>query len=142
MRTHHSFRKAWILLSVMTVVALLGVCIGMQVLAENGVFDVRATAAHCVWITDEDMDILAEKGVTAAHNPVSNLKLASGVARVAKMLEKGVNVSLGTDGVCSNNNHDLFEEIKLAAILQKGVTGDPRVIPARKALYMATRAGA
>ena len=112
------------------------------VLAENGVFDVRTTAAHCVWITDEDMDILADKGVTAAHNPVSNLKLASGVARVAKMLEKGVNVSLGTDGVCSNNNHDLFEEIKLAAILQKGVTGDPRVIPARKALYMATRAGA
>ena len=112
------------------------------VLAENGVFDVRTTAAHCVWITDEDMDILAEKGVTAAHNPVSNLKLASGVARVAKMLEKGVNVSLGTDGVCSNNNHDLFEEIKLAAILQKGVTGDPRVIPARKALYMATRDGA
>ena len=73
------------------------------VLAENGVFDVRTTAAHCVWITDEDMDILADKGVTAAHNPVSNLKLASGVARVAKMLEKGVNVSLGTDGVCSNN---------------------------------------
>ena len=112
------------------------------VLAENGVFDVRTTAAHCVWITDEDMDILAAKGVTAAHNPVSNLKLASGVARVTKMLEKGVNVSLGTDGVCSNNNHDLFEEIKLAAILQKGVSGDPRVIPARQALYMATRAGA
>ena len=112
------------------------------VLAENGVFDVRTTAAHCVWVTDEDMEILAAKGVTAAHNPVSNLKLASGVARVTKMLEKGVNVSLGTDGVCSNNNHDLFEEIKLAAILQKGVSGDPRVVPARQALYMATRAGA
>ncbi len=112
------------------------------ILAENGVFDVRTTAAHCVWITGEDMDILAAKGVTAAHNPVSNLKLASGVAPVVKMLEKGVNVSLGTDGVCSNNNHDLFEEIKLAAILQKGMSGDPRVIPARQALYMATRAGA
>ncbi len=112
------------------------------VLAENGVFDVRATAAHCVWITEEDMDILAAKGVTAAHNPVSNLKLASGVAPVCKMLEKGVNVSLGTDGVCSNNNHDLFEEIKLAAILQKGMSGDPRVIPAPQALRMATRAGA
>ncbi len=112
------------------------------VLAENGVFDTRATAAHCVWITEEDMDILRAKGVTAAHNPVSNLKLASGVAPVHKMLEKGVNVAVGTDGVCSNNNHDLFEEIKLAALLQKGVTGDASAVPARQALYMATRAGA
>ena len=112
------------------------------ILAENGVFNTRATAAHCVWVSDADMDLLREKQVTVAHNPVSNLKLASGVARVTKMLEKGVNVSLGTDGVCSNNNHDLFEEIKLAAILQKGVSGDPRVIPAQQALYMATRAGA
>ncbi len=112
------------------------------VLAENGVFDVRTTAAHCVWITEEDMDILAQKQVTAAHNPVSNLKLASGVAPICKMLEKGVRVSLGTDGVCSNNSHDLFEEIKLAAILQKGMQGDPRVIPAAQALGMATRAGA
>ncbi len=111
-------------------------------LAENGVFDTRATAAHCVWITEEDMALLAAKGVTAAHNPVSNLKLASGIAPVAKMLEKGVNVALGTDGVCSNNNHDLFEEIKLAALLQKGITGDAGVLPARQALYMATRAGA
>ena len=77
-----------------------------------------------------------------AHNPVSNLKLASGVAPVTRLVEKGVNVALGTDGVCSNNNHDLFEEIKLAALLQKGTTGDPRVIPAQQALYMATRAGA
>ena len=112
------------------------------ILAENGVFDTRATAAHCVWVTEEDMEILKEKNVTVAHNPVSNLKLASGVARVTKMLEKGVNVSLGTDGVCSNNNHDLFEEIKLAALLQKGVSGDPRVIPAHQTLYMATRSGA
>lgn len=112
------------------------------VLAEHGVFDTRSTAAHCVWVTEEDMELLREKNVTVAHNPVSNLKLGSGVAPVAKMLEKGVRVSLGTDGVCSNNNHDLFEEIKLAALLQKGVTGDPRQIPALQALYMATRAGA
>ena len=111
-------------------------------MADNGVFDVRTTAAHGVWLTDEDLDLLAEKGVTVAHNPVSNLKLASGVARVTRMLEKGVRVSLGTDGVCSNNNYDLFEEIKLAAILQKGITGDPQVIPAGQALRMATRAGA
>lgn len=112
------------------------------VLAENGVFDVRATAAHCVWVTDGDLDILREKNVTVAHNPVSNLKLGSGIAPVGKMLEKGVRISLGTDGVCSNNSHDLFEEIKLAALLQKGVSGDPRQIPAREALRMATRAGA
>lgn len=112
------------------------------ILAENGVFDVRATAAHCVWITEEDMDLLREKDVTAAHNPVSNLKLGSGIAPICRMKEKGVRVSLGTDGVCSNNNHDLFEEIKLAALLQKGITGDPQQIPAYQALSMATRAGA
>ena len=112
------------------------------VLAENGVFDTRTTAAHCVWLSEEDMDLLREKQVTVAHNPVSNLKLASGIAPICKMQEKGVRVALGTDGVCSNNNHDLFEEIKLAALLQKGTTGDPRVIPAYDALYMATRAGA
>lgn len=112
------------------------------ILAENGVFNTRATAAHCVWVSDEDMDLLREKQVTVAHNPVSNLKLASGIAPVARMLEKGVNVALGTDGVCSNNNHDLFEEIKLAALLQKGISGDPRLVPAQQALKMATRAGA
>ena len=112
------------------------------VLAENGVFDVRTTAAHCVWVTEEDQALLKEHNVTVAHNPVSNLKLASGVAPIAKMLKNGLRVALGTDGVCSNNNHDLFEEIKLAAILQKGVTGDPQVISAYDALFMATRAGA
>ena len=112
------------------------------ILAENGVFSTRATAAHCVWVSDADMDLLREKQVTVAHNPVSNLKLASGIAPVARMLEKGVNVALGTDGVCSNNNHDLFEEIKLAALLQKGISGDPRLVPAQQALKMATRAGA
>ena len=112
------------------------------ILAENGVFNTRATAAHCVWVSDADMDLLREKQVTVAHNPVSNLKLASGIAPVARMLEKGVNVALGTDGVCSNNNHDLFEEIKLAALLQKGVSGDPRLVSAQQALKMATRAGA
>ena len=113
-----------------------------QVLAENGVFDTRTTAAHCVYVTEEDMALLASKQVSVAHNPVSNLKLASGIAPVAKMLEMGVNVALGTDGVASNNNHDLFEEMKLAAILQKGVSGDPTLLPAHQALKMATRGGA
>ena len=113
-----------------------------QVLAEQGVFDTRATAAHCVYVTEEDMALLAEKQVTVAHNPVSNLKLASGIAPVARMQQMGVNVALGTDGVASNNNHDLFEEMKLAAILQKGVSGDPTLLPAHEALKMATRNGA
>lgn len=113
-----------------------------QVLAENGVFDTRTTAAHCVYVTEEDMALLASKQVSVAHNPVSNLKLASGIAPVAKMLEMGVNVALGTDGVASNNNHDLFEEMKLAAILQKGVSGDPTLLPAHQALKLATRGGA
>ena len=112
------------------------------VLSKHGVFDTRALVAHGVWITEEDMDILREKNVTLAHNPVSNLKLGSGVAPVAQMLEKGCRVALGTDGVCSNNNHDLFEEIKLAAILQKGVHRDPTLLPAWQALKLATVGGA
>lgn len=113
-----------------------------QALAEQGVFDTRTTAAHGVWLTEQDMELLAEKGVTVAHNPVSNLKLASGVAPVAKMLEKGVNIALGTDGMASNNSHDLFQEIKLCAILQKGISGDPQALPAWQALRCATLGGA
>ncbi len=109
---------------------------------EHGVFDVPALAAHCVWVTQEDMELLAQKGVSAAHNPVSNLKLASGIARVGELKRHGVNVSLGTDGCCSNNSHDLFEEIKLAALLQKGVTHDPTALCAYEALKMATVNGA
>lgn len=114
----------------------------VRALAEQGVFDTRATAAHCVWITEEDMDLLAEKQATVAHNPVSNLKLASGVAPVTAMRARGLNVALGTDGVASNNSHDLFEEIKLCALLQKGVGRDPRAMPALEALRCATTAGA
>ena len=113
-----------------------------QVLAEYGVFDARTTAAHSVWLTQPDMELLAEKGAAVAHNPVSNLKLASGVAPVTKRLEKGVVVALGTDGMASNNNHDLFEEIKLCAILQKGISGDPQALPAWQALRCATQGGA
>lgn len=114
----------------------------VQALAVQGVFDTRATAAHCVWITEEDMALLAQKQATVAHNPVSNLKLASGVAPVARMKARGLNVALGTDGVASNNSHDLFEEIKLCALLQKGIGRDPRAMPALEALRCATRAGA
>ena len=109
---------------------------------ENGVFDLPVIAAHCTWLTDEDMDILAEKGVSAAHNPVSNLKLGSGIARIIEMKKRGMNVSLGTDSCCSNNSHDLFEEIKTAALLQKGVSYDPTSLNAYSALKLATVNGA
>ena len=113
-----------------------------QVLHEAGVFSRKTTAAHCCHLTEDDMDILAASGATAAHCPVSNLKLSSGIASVVKMQQRGVNVALGTDGVCSNNNHDLFEEIKTAALLQKHITGDPSALPALQAIKMATVNGA
>lgn len=113
-----------------------------QLFCDAGVFDAKTVAAHCVWASDEDIEIFVEKGVSVAHNPVSNLKLASGIARVPYMLQKGVNVGLGTDGVASNNSFDMFEEIKLAAILHKGNTLDPTVVSAMQALELATVNGA
>ena len=114
----------------------------IQILDRYGVWERGGHAAHCVWVSDEDMEIMARKNITAVHNPVSNLKLASGVARVPQLLKAGVNMALGTDGVASNNSHDLFEEIKLAAILHKGITGDPTAVSAFQALSMATVNGA
>lgn len=107
-------------------------------LDEHGVFSIRTTAAHCVHITDGDMEILAKRGVTAVHNPVSNLKLDCGIARIAKMRETGVHIALGTDGVASNNSHDMFEEIKQAAILHHG----DKPLTAYGALRLATVEGA
>ena len=109
---------------------------------DAGVFDVPATAAHCVWLEGEDFDILKEKGVTVACNPVSNLKLASGFCNVPKLLDLGVNVALGTDSVASNNSLNMLEEIKLFATLFKASTGDPTAVTPKQALYAATRAGA
>ncbi len=114
----------------------------LQVLDRYGVWDVRALAAHCVWVTPEDMALMAEKGVSAVHNPVSNLKLGSGVAPVPALLGAGVNVALGTDGVSSNNSHDLFGDLKTAALLQNGVHCDPLAMLPRDALRMATVNGA
>ena len=113
-----------------------------RALYDAGVFQAKVLAAHGVWLTDEDMDIFAETGASVAHCPVSNLKLGSGIARMAEMKRRGVNVALGTDGCCSNNTHDLFEEVKLAALLQKGVSGDPTSVNAYEALKMATVGGA
>lgn len=107
-----------------------------------GVFDRPTLIAHGVHLTDEELDILAEHQVHVSHNPGSNLKLASGVARVPDMISKGIRVSLGTDGAASNNNLDMFEEMRLAALIHKGVSGDPVAIPAIQALQMATADGA
>ena len=110
--------------------------------ADLGVFDAPTSAAHCVWVTDEDISILAQKGVTAVHNPISNLKLGSGVMPIRKMLDAGVNVAFGTDGVASNNRLDLLRDYQTAAILHKGVARDPSVVTAKELLPLATRNGA
>ena len=111
-------------------------------LRKLGMFSRPCLVAHAVHLTDEEIAVLAEHDVSVSHNPGSNLKLASGIARVADLRKAGVKVSLGTDSSASNNNLDLFEEIRLAALLQKGVSGDPTAIPAAEALRMATSLGA
>lgn len=111
-------------------------------LQKLGVFDRPCLLAHAVHLTDEEIAVLAEHDVRVSHNPGSNLKLASGIARVPELLQAGVKVSLGTDSSASNNNLDMFEEIRLAALIHKGVTNDPTVIPAMTALYMGTIYGA
>ncbi len=108
-----------------------------------GFLDNKTVAAHCVWLTKAEMDTLAKKGVSPSHNPTSNLKLASGgLAPVPEMLERGINVTLGTDGCASNNNLDLFKEMKLAALLHKNAKWDATLVPAQTALDMATVNGA
>ena len=105
-------------------------------------FDARVLAAHCVHVDEGEIRTLHDARAGVAHNPSSNLKLGSGVAPVARMLELGVNVGIGTDGAASNNDLDMFEEMRLAALLAKGISGDPTAVPARTALAMATRLGA
>ncbi|MBO8162960.1 MAG: amidohydrolase [Brevibacillus sp.] len=114
----------------------------VQHLETIGVFARPTLVAHAVHLTDEELDILARYQVKVSHNVISNLKLASGVARVPDMLKRGISVSLGTDSSASNNNVNLFEELRLAAILHKGVNYDPVAVPAQEALRMATRYGA
>ncbi|HEY7056567.1 MAG TPA: amidohydrolase family protein, partial [Vicinamibacterales bacterium] len=97
---------------------------------------------HCVHVDEGEMRTLKNFSAGVAHNPTSNLKLGAGVAPVSKMLALGLNVGIGTDGAASNNDLDMFEETRLAALLAKGIGGDPTAIPARDALAMATRVGA
>ncbi len=105
-------------------------CTPTRFFLENGTFDVPVTAAHCVWLTDEDRAILCEQSATVAHNPVSNLKLGSGIMPLEKTLKSGVNVAIGTDGVASNNRLDVLRELQTTLLLQKGTSYDPAVIAA------------
>jgi 5-methylthioadenosine/S-adenosylhomocysteine deaminase len=105
-------------------------------------FEARVLAAHCVHVDEGEIRALKDAGAGVAHNPTSNLKLGSGVAPVAKMLDLGVAVGIGTDGAASNNDLDMFEETRLAALVAKGTSGDPTALPARQALALATRIGA
>lgn len=111
-------------------------------LNDIGVFDRPTVAAHCVHLSQEDMEILRDKKVSVAHNPSSNLKLASGFAPIARMQDMGINISLGTDGSASNNSLDMVKEMHLASLLAKGVSGDPKAMNAYQTLKIATVNGA
>lgn len=114
----------------------------IDLMRETGLLDVTTIAAHVVWPTDADMQALAGTPVGAIHNPTSNLKTAAGIAPVPQMLAAGVKVGLGTDGAASNNDLDMWEEMRLAALLNKGKQNDPTMVPAKTAVHMATAGGA
>ena len=109
---------------------------------KQDLFKAKVLAAHCVHVDDGEIKTLIHHKVGVAHNPSSNLKLASGFAPVKNMLEAGLKVGIGTDGPASNNDLDMFEEIRLAAFISKSTSGDPTSLPAPMALIMATRMGA
>ncbi len=111
-------------------------------LSDLGFLSEQVVAAHCVHVSNADIDILAENDVAVAHNPVSNLKLGSGIAPVPQMLDAGIRIGIGTDGAASNNTLDVLRDLQIAALLHKGATGDPTTMPARTMLEMATRDGA
>lgn len=118
---------------------------GMRPLArleKLGVLQNRLIAAHMVHVNDEEIALSAKYGVNVAHNPASNMKLASGFAPVQKMMDAGINVSLGTDGAASNNKLDMISDMRLAALIAKGFSGSPTDIPAPEAIKMATINGA
>ncbi|MHB8133471.1 MAG: amidohydrolase family protein [Anaerolineaceae bacterium] len=109
---------------------------------KQNLFDAKVIAAHCVHIDPGEIRTLKSSNAGVAHNPSSNLKLASGIAPIRQLMELGVNVGIGTDGPASNNDLDMFEEIRLTTFLAKGVSGDPTTLPAKTTLAMATRIGA
>ena len=114
----------------------------VEYLEEIGLFERHVVAAHCVHVSEKDMDILKKYNVGVCHNPGSNLKLASGIAPIPVMLEKGLNVGIGTDGASSNNNLNMFEEMHLTALIHKGYNNDPLLLNGEEVLKMATIGGA
>lgn len=117
-------------------------CTPVELMDRTGLLSDTTIAAHCVQVTDSDIEILAERGVTVVTNPVSNLKLANGVAPVPKMLKAGVKVALGTDGSASNNTLNMFRELAMLSIIHKGVNRDALAVTAEESLLIATRNGA
>ncbi|MDR2913045.1 MAG: amidohydrolase [Alistipes sp.] len=117
-------------------------CTPTEYLRDAGLFDVPAMAAHCVWLSESDMDIMLSHGVAVVHNPQSNMKLASGAAPIAKMLARGLTVSIGTDGASSNNDLDMWDEMRSASFLGKLTALNTSVLPAYEILRMATVNGA
>ena len=117
-------------------------CTPVEHLDSLGLLDRRCIGAHCIHVTDSDIGTLAARGVTVSHNPQSNMKISSGVAPVERMRAAGALVTVATDGTCSNNDLDLWEELRTAAFLQKSATGNPTALPAWEALRMATANGA
>lgn len=114
----------------------------VEMLRDLGMLSPRTLVVHAVWVSDSDIEIMREHGVSVAHNPQSNMKLASGIAPFAKMATAGLNVSIGTDGPSSNNDLDMWEEMRSASFMQKVATLDPCVFPAYEVLKMATVNGA
>lgn len=114
----------------------------VELLGELGLLSPRLLAAHCVHLSDADINLMAKHDVKVSYNPTSNMKLASGISRIKDLLDAGITVGLGTDGPASNNSLDMFETMKIAALLQKVKYGDPRVMPAKKIVEMATIEGA
>ena len=123
-------------------------CIGRHGLTPVGLFEKLGMMespmylAHCVWLSEEDIETVRRHGASVLHNPCSNLKLASGVAPVPRMLEKGVKIALSTDSCSSNNTLDMWEEMRFASLIHKGHALDPLAVSAGQALYMATRGAA
>ncbi|MBR7051356.1 MAG: amidohydrolase family protein [Methanobrevibacter sp.] len=113
-----------------------------EYLEKIGFLGPDVVAAHCVWLSDEEIEIIKKHDVKVSHNPCSNMKLASGIAPVSKLIENDICVSIGTDGASSNNNLDLIEELKTASLLQKVSTLDPKVLTSDEAITMATIKGA
>ena len=113
-----------------------------QYLHNSGLLTNKTFAAHCVWLTDDEQQLFVKNNASIVHCPTSNLKLGSGIAPVHKYIEQGINIALGTDGCASNNNLDMVEEMRLAALIHKGNNLNPTLINARQALQMATINGA